>query len=89
MPITKREFIRRVGLAGGYAAAYVTMQGLGLIPSPRAYAGPPLLSREDEHDTTVLILGAGLAGLTAAFELSKAGYRCTILEARDRAGGRN
>ncbi|MDP4246000.1 MAG: flavin monoamine oxidase family protein [Bacteroidota bacterium] len=36
----------------------------------------------------VLILGAGLAGMAAAYELGKLGYRCTILEARDRAGGR-
>lgn len=34
------------------------------------------------------ILGAGIAGMTAAYELSKAGYECTLLEARDRAGGR-
>lgn len=36
----------------------------------------------------VLILGAGLAGMTAAYELGKLGYHCTILEARERAGGR-
>jgi monoamine oxidase len=37
----------------------------------------------------VLILGAGIAGLAAAYELEKAGYHCLILEARDRPGGRN
>jgi monoamine oxidase len=40
-------------------------------------------------DTTVLVLGAGIAGLTAAYELEKAGYRCRLLEARSRPGGRN
>ena len=30
----------------------------------------------------VVILGAGIAGLTAAYELGKAGYDCTVLEAR-------
>jgi monoamine oxidase len=36
----------------------------------------------------VIILGAGAAGLSAAVELAQAGLRVTILEARDRLGGR-
>jgi monoamine oxidase len=37
----------------------------------------------------VLVLGAGVAGLACAYELGKAGYDCTVLEARDRVGGRS
>lgn len=36
----------------------------------------------------VVVIGAGLAGLTAAQHLVKAGYSCRVLEARDRVGGR-
>ena len=36
----------------------------------------------------VVVLGAGLAGLTVAYELGKLGYRVQVLEARARPGGR-
>ncbi|WP_103887427.1 flavin monoamine oxidase family protein [Actinacidiphila yanglinensis] len=37
----------------------------------------------------VVVLGGGIAGLATAYELGKAGYDCTILEAQNRPGGRN
>lgn len=39
-------------------------------------------------ESRVLVVGAGLAGLSAARELSHRGYRVTVLEGRDRVGGR-
>jgi monoamine oxidase len=40
----------------------------------------------DEQD--VIVIGAGLAGLTASRKLRKAGHRVLVLEGRDRIGGR-
>jgi monoamine oxidase len=85
---TRRHFINLVGKAGGLAAAYSTMAAMGLLAVPPVRAHPAL-PRGSGRGTRVIILGAGIAGMTAAYELSKAGYDCVILEARNRAGGRN
>jgi protoporphyrinogen/coproporphyrinogen III oxidase len=37
---------------------------------------------------SVVVVGAGIAGLTAGYDLKKAGYRVTVLEAKDIPGGR-
>jgi monoamine oxidase len=89
MALTRRDFLTRVGSAGGYSAAFLAMQGLGLVP-PRAIAQPPLQAAPNSgNGTSVVILGGGIAGLVAAYELRYLGYNCTILEARQRPGGRN
>jgi monoamine oxidase len=84
---TRRDFLGRVAATGGYRATSLTMQALGLIPAAAA-AEPVALERGGGHGTKVVILGAGVAGLSAAYELGKAGYDCTVLEARERVGGR-
>jgi monoamine oxidase len=88
MSSTRRDFLQQVGSIGGYRAAYLSMQALGLLGTAAA-AEPLKLARGEAHGTKVVILGAGVAGLSAAYELRKAGYECLVLEARDRVGGRN
>ena len=54
-----------------------------------AQAGPrPVLSGR-ANGTKVVVLGAGVSGLTVGYELGKLGYNVRILEARDRVGGVN
>ncbi len=87
--VTRRQFLEQVGLAGGSAALYETMTALGLINLPEAWAGPPELPQGSGRGKSVVILGAGIAGMTAAYELTRANYSCKIIELTDRAGGRN
>jgi monoamine oxidase len=89
MAITRRDFLTRVGQAGGYSAAFLTMQGLGLLEARGA--APEFVGAEagSGKGTKVAILGGGIAGLVAAYELRSLGYECTVLEARERPGGRN
>ncbi|KAH2754026.1 hypothetical protein KXW10_003775 [Aspergillus fumigatus] len=48
---------------------------------------PPVLPAVNET-VDVIIVGAGLAGLSAAYDVVRAGLSCVVLEARDRVGGK-
>ncbi|HWU93136.1 MAG TPA: FAD-dependent oxidoreductase [Sphingomicrobium sp.] len=88
MALTRRALLEEIGKAGGLGAAYMAMETLGLaVPTPvgaENFAVPRVAG-----GPSVVILGAGIAGLVSAYELQRAGYRVTILEARNRIGGRS
>src|SRR5262245_53537367 len=73
--MSHRTISRREFLHGAAAAA-----------ASLAFRTTPLQAKETSKD--VVVLGAGLAGLAAAYELNKAGFDVSVLEARTRPGGR-
>src|SRR5258706_3005587 len=84
---TRRQLLTAIGMVGGSAALYQAMTTMGHAAETQ-FSGPPKLSGA-RAGASVLVLGAGLAGLLAAYELNKAGYKVRILEYQARAGGRN
>ena len=68
----------RRGLIKSAGAGAVALSALGrLTPAARAAAAP-----------RIVVIGAGLAGLTCAYRLKQAGYAAQVYEASDRLGGR-
>lgn len=88
MPLTRRQIIERLGQVGGYSAAFLGMEALGLLHPAPAAATPFALPAGRARDRSVVVLGAGIAGLVAAYELRRAGWDVTVLEANARIGGR-
>ena len=73
---TRRELVRRTAVAGVALAGTSTIGRL----TKAAYGGLP--------PVRIVVVGAGLAGLTCAYRLAQAGLKADIFEASDHVGGR-
>jgi monoamine oxidase len=73
--ITRMRFLRDAGVGAAVVAGATT---LGRFAAPARAAAPP----------TIVVVGAGLAGLTCAYRLLQAGLNPQVYEASDRVGGR-
>ena len=87
--LSRRGFLHMVGALGGSTAVYRTAVGLGLLPMAAHASRPDIAPLHERDRKSVLILGAGISGLAAAYELSRKGYAVQVIEASPRAGGRN
>jgi monoamine oxidase len=74
---------RRAVLTGAAAAVAGSALPLSLGATPAAAAPRP-----PSGNPRIVIVGAGLAGLSAAYQLKNAGYTSTVVEADSRVGGR-
>jgi monoamine oxidase len=82
--MTRRQLLQRLGLVGGSSLVMGTLGAWELMGATRS-SKPGW--QPGERQARVVILGGGISGLVAGYELGKLGYDCRILEARDFVGG--
>lgn len=85
-PMSRRQLLAVIGAATSSAVMYQAMRSLGHA-AESDFTGPVQL-QGDPKGASIIILGAGVAGMVAALELRKAGYKVQMLEYREKAGGR-
>jgi monoamine oxidase len=69
MGMTRRQFLTRVGQAGGYSAAFLSMQAMGITSLRTENALPLAVAPGTGKGVKVVILGGGISGLVAAYEM--------------------
>jgi len=87
---TRRDFLTQVGRAGGFGATYLIMRSLGLLPVPPSEASESCTCRRDRATgKTVVILGAGIAGLSRSGNSRRQATTAWFSKPGSRPGGRN
>jgi len=84
--LSRRRILSWIGKTAGASAMYQAMNSLAFASESNYDSNFSLDGGNSK--TKIIILGAGLAGMTAAHELKKAGYSVKVLEYRPIAGGR-
>ena len=71
MVLTRRALLTQLGAVGGAGAVFMGMEALGLAHSTPAMAEKFELPAGSGKGKSVVVLGAGIAGLVAAYELDR------------------
>lgn len=88
--ISRRRLLEVLGAVGGAGAVHHGLTALGLAPvAPLHAAELPGIGSDLGKGQKVVVLGAGLAGLCAAYLLANNGFRVKVIEANPRHGGRS
>ncbi len=87
MAPSRRQFLLATTAAAGMAA--LLGRGTFAQAANRSHAMPPQVRADIGAGKSVAVIGAGIAGLTSAYYLAKAGFEVTVFEANDRYGGRS
>ena len=92
--INRRTFLQKLAISTSSVALYGCGGGSSGTEAPVVVSPPPTgdipgqVLQSGRPIQSIVIIGAGMSGLIAGYELSQVGHTIIFLEARDRVGGR-
>ncbi|EJL90434.1 monoamine oxidase [Herbaspirillum sp. CF444] len=91
MGLSRRDFIVALSIVAGHKPALAAMNALGAVDATSpdaALAQIRSTPAQSGKGKSVIVVGAGMAGLAAAFELERLGFAVQVIEAQVQPGGR-